>query len=56
MLDHEGLSLLTPETSCHDDVVVVASLLLAAVAVCDRELVGPIVAGTDFECDMPRPG
>ena len=39
--DYEGSSVPMPETSCHDDVDVVASLLLAIVAICDGELAGP---------------
>lgn len=41
-----------PETSCHDGVAVIASLLLAVVAVHDGELVGPTVADAGFECVM----
>ena len=36
-LGREGSTILMPETSCHDEIDVVASLLLTVVAVCDGE-------------------
>lgn len=41
-----------PETLCHDNIEAIAPLLLAVVVVCDGELVGPIIAGTNSECDV----